>query len=397
MDRRRLQRRRCAEIKRRHRYLNFLRHQMRIRTLLCLSVNILLMSNALVERNIWSRERSQEWWFRTRGWTNQDYYNNLRMSRDTFVHICHILSPYINCRNTHLRRSIDVERRVAITIWRLATNIEYRTLSHLFGIGRSTACTIVQKTCQAIVQYLMPHFIKIPAGEAFNDNVNGFFDMGMPQCIGAIDGTHIPIIAPIENHADYFNRKGFHSIILQAVVDHAYQFMDIYVGWPGSVHDARVFANSPIARKLSTATAFDNRMENINGTQVPYYIIGDPAYPILPVLMKAFANTDQLTDDQRKFNITLSGARVVVENAFGRLKGRWRSLMKRNDAELDNVITEVAACCTLHNICERSGDAFNNDWIQPDDQVPNCQPLPINNPHHSTDIRNALVQWVSTH
>ena len=31
---------------------------------------------------------------------------------------------------------------------------------------------------------------------------------GLPQCIGAIDGSHIPIIAPREYHCAYFNRKG---------------------------------------------------------------------------------------------------------------------------------------------------------------------------------------------
>ena len=35
------------------------------------------------------------------------------------------------------------------------------------------------------------------------------------MCGGAIDGTHIPILAPNESHADYVNRKGYHSIIMQ--------------------------------------------------------------------------------------------------------------------------------------------------------------------------------------
>ena len=61
--------------------------------------------------------------------------------------------------------------------------------------------------------------------------------MGFPQCVGAIDGIHIHIIATKENFLDYVNCKGHHFIIMQALVDHEYTLMDIYVEWPGSVHD----------------------------------------------------------------------------------------------------------------------------------------------------------------
>ena len=42
--------------------------------------------------------------------------------------------------------------------------------------------------------------------------------MGFPECTRAIDGTHIPIVAPPECHIEYVNRKGYHCIIMQAVV-----------------------------------------------------------------------------------------------------------------------------------------------------------------------------------
>ena len=51
---------------------------------------------------------------------------------------------------------------------------------------------------------------------------------GLPQCVGAVDGCHIPILAPKENHCDYFNRKSFHSIILQVVVDQNRRYNDLF-------------------------------------------------------------------------------------------------------------------------------------------------------------------------
>ena len=42
---------------------------------------------------------------------------------------------------------------------------------------------------------------------------------GIPNCVGAIDGTLIPIQAPIEHEEIYVCRKNFHAINAQGVVD----------------------------------------------------------------------------------------------------------------------------------------------------------------------------------
>ena len=59
---------------------------------------------------------------------------------------------------------------------------------------------------------------------------------------------------------------------------------------------------------------------NINGQDVPLMILGDPAYPLLPWLMKGFADNGRLTEDHINFNYRLSRARMVIEGSFGRLK-----------------------------------------------------------------------------
>ena len=79
--------------------------------------------------------------------------------------------------------------------------------------------------------------------------------------------------------------------------------------------------------------------------------------------MKAFLDSGNLTANQKRFNYCLSRAIVVVEHAYGRLKGRWRCLMKRLDVSVCDVPELVAACCVLHNVCEVHGDRFNNEWI----------------------------------
>ena len=53
-----------------------------------------------------------------------------------------------------------------------------------------------------------------------------------------------------------------------------------------------------------------------------------------------------------------------MENTFGRLKGRWRCLLKRNDMHVENVISVIATCSILHNMCEIHGDEM---WLPEDE------------------------------
>ena len=47
------------------------------------------------------------------------------------------------------------------------------------------------------------------------------------------------------------------------------------------------------------------------------------------------------------------------------LKGWLRCLLKRLDFKLENVTGVVAACATLHSICEKCGDHCLDEWTQP--------------------------------
>ncbi|ESO93004.1 hypothetical protein LOTGIDRAFT_99630, partial [Lottia gigantea] len=80
-------------------------------------------------------------------------------------------------------------------------------------------------------------------------------------------------------------------------------------------------------------------------------------------LMKPHPDTGVLSADQKRFNYKLSQARMVVENAYGRLKGRWRCLMKRYDSDIKNLNNTVSACVTLHNICETYNATFHDAWM----------------------------------
>lgn len=95
-------------------------------------------------------------------------------------------------------------------------------------------------------------------------------------------------------------------------------FINVFAGWPGASHDARVFRRSNIGQKLLDEP----------WTVIPEgaHILGDGAYPLTDALMIPYKNNGHLTPAQIYFNQKLSSSRIVVEQAFGKLVGRFRKL-----------------------------------------------------------------------
>jgi nuclease HARBI1 len=101
--------------------------------------------------------------------------------------------------------------------------------------------------------------------------------------LGVIDCTHIKIKkAPI--HGDeYINRKGYHSINVQATCNSDEWFTSVDASWPGSVHDSRIWSNSEIC---NIARNDFQRSQAL--------ILGDEGYGIAPWLMVPFRNPNTL-------------------------------------------------------------------------------------------------------
>lgn len=63
------------------------------------------------------------------------------------------------------------------------------------------------------------------------------------------------------------------------------------------------------------------------------------------------------------FNKIFNMIRVVVENVYGRLKGRFRSIVKRVDFNVGIVCFVIVVCCVLYNFCEVMGEDLDEKWL----------------------------------
>lgn len=347
--------------------------------------------------SVWVHKRVDDWWQTVvPSFTDDQWMQNFRMSRETFQYICRRLKPALEKMDTNYRIAVPLQKRVAVALWKLATNAEYRSVSHLFGVGISTACDCLKEFCSSVEEILLPEIIQMPNAEKLKE-LALYFDQkwGLPQCVGAIDGSHIPIMAPREYHTEFFNRKGWYSIVLQAVVDGRGLFWNIFVGKPGSLHDARVLRLSALWELAETGKLFSHQQKNIGGQDVGHYILGDAAYPLTSWLMKPFLDNGHLTPQQEVYNKKTSRARVVVENTFGRLKGRWRCLQKRNDCSLERVMSMVLTCCVLHNLCESHGEEYREEWGVPIPLPQPDVPLPPGAETEGVGVRAALMHHLN--
>ncbi len=107
----------------------------------------------------------------------------------------------------------------------------------------------------------------------------------------------------------------------------------------------------------------ENCRSVIDGVTIQPLLLGGPAYPVLPWLIKPFPG-DNLPTDKFRFNFWHSSTRMDVENAFGGLKTRFRCLLKRFDCATEMIPDVVVACCTLHNFCEVHAEEINPGWLE---------------------------------
>lgn len=280
------------------------------------------------------------------------------------------------------------ELEVLIYVYWLAHGLSYRVVSRVFNVPRSTIHRIVHKVAQFIWDNLH-RAIYFPSPANLETVGRGFGQLsGTPilnKAVGAIDGCHIRIKPPSLHRLDYLNYKGFYSINMQAICDSSGKFLDIFVGYPGSVHDTRI---------LKSSSFYTARRYPPSG----YFILGDGGYPCLetPVCLITPYREPVNGRVQQRFNYHHSKGRSIIERAFGIMKTRWRStLFKALEVRPTFAPQVIASCAFLHNVCLDNGDILEPDQDVVGDNMDPQLPLqelhdPNETPGNATRDRLAL-------
>ncbi|KAJ8669532.1 hypothetical protein QAD02_000791 [Eretmocerus hayati] len=220
----------------------------------------------------------------------------------------------------------------------------YEETTDRFDLSADTVFNIITRVADFIGSYA-PDLITWPTEEE-SQETQAYYEEnnGIPVVEVMIDGSEIKINKPPSDAESYYNRKGFYSIKLQITKRRIRHF---HAGWPGSVHDARMYKNSGVPEILAR--------KNTTGR-----LLGDKAYPCTKHLMPPYKDNGHLLPHQKLFNKQLSKCRVCVEHTIGLLKQSCQQCCIEAHVEPE-----------FSDSSEDDDDADDLDGLQLRDQVAN--------------------------
>ncbi|CAJ1959281.1 unnamed protein product [Cylindrotheca closterium] len=196
----------------------------------------------------------------------------------------------------------------------------------------------------------------------FAEKTNGIF-YGV---FAALDGLAVRIKGPrideVPDPGNYYCRKGFFALNVQAMCDKAKYFLWCFPANKGSTHDSTAFANS---------TLFDilrSKAEELRKRDL--FVAGDSAYGLTSFLMTPYDKEEMKHDDldmKDAFNFYLSSCRIYIECAFGELVMRWGILWRTLHFRLKKCMEIIRVCMLLHNFIldhQEESERYNMSEVQ---------------------------------
>lgn len=175
------------------------------------------------------------------------------------------------------------------------------------------------------------------------------------------------------------------------------------IGQPATVGDSAAFRRCNLKESIEKGEALPATLgRSIPGRDgsvvVQPFLVGDSAFASTPYMIRNFPGDPALGSDEHAYNYCHIRTRRVVENAFGRLKNRFRVLVHttiRNAKWLQRIIR---ICCALHNICTSCNCWQDPAWFQSEEEVrENTRQRAsarLQDEQHAVALRTVLAQYV---
>ena len=185
-----------------------------------------------------------------------------------------------------MRDAVPVEKRVAVSLWRLATGECYRWCGLMIGLAKPTVVKCCHEFVEAICR-LQGVFIKFPSTRAeIGRKIEGFSEKNKCCCDwwqpysykGTKRESRRGLLQP-ETFLQFFSARNcwlFGTIL------------SVATGFPGSLHDSRMLRLSDVYWAAEEEDILIEPTVDLGGTVIRPLVVGDSAYPLktwlLPVI-----------------------------------------------------------------------------------------------------------------
>jgi hypothetical protein len=170
------------------------------------------------------------------------FLENCRLEKDTFILLKQQL---VSVGHLKASRFVSSDQQLLIFLWICGHNASVRQAQERFQHSGETISRYFRQTLKEICG-LAGTFIKLPDGTTIPPEImnNRKFFPYFEDCVGAIDGTHVPAKVSGPRAAAFRNRKGYVSQNVLAACSFDLRFQYVLPGWEGSAHDGAVLQDA---------------------------------------------------------------------------------------------------------------------------------------------------------
>ncbi|KAL4301421.1 hypothetical protein AHAS_Ahas17G0299200 [Arachis hypogaea] len=244
-----------------------------------------------------------------------------RMEKDVFKRLCYDLETnYGLCAS----RRISAAEMLAMFLFVLGGGNSNKSTKERFQHSGETISQkfeeVLQAVCKMAIDIIQPKdrdFKEVPTKLRNDDRYWPHFK----DAIGAIDGTHVPVIVSTEDQIRFIGRKGIPTQNVMAACNFDMEFTFALAGWEGTAHDTRVFLHAIGTSELNFPKPPPGK----------YYLV-DAGYPEKKGYLGPYKGATYHLPEFRRvngpsgyyeiYNYAHSSLRSVIERTFGVWKKR---------------------------------------------------------------------------
>lgn len=159
-------------------------------------------------------------------WNERQFIQRYRLDKHSVRDLMHEIEPQL-IHSRYNDKAIPMPIQMCAALLYLAKGDMQRTIGDTFGISQPSVSNCIRVVTRALAD-LMPIHIYMPNDEEKAEIMGDFFrKYELPGIIGLIDGTHIRLKKPREFEYAYVNRRSYHSINVQIVIDSKHLIRDV--------------------------------------------------------------------------------------------------------------------------------------------------------------------------